>query len=217
MAFAESYRRQVTLLLRMLPYVAMEECFALKGGTAIYLFVRAMPRLSVDIDLTYLPVAPRDASLAAINAAMARISDRIHHHIPGAKIATGEVDGAITRRTIRAEAAQIKIEVTPVLRGTVFQLELRAVSRAVEDAFGFAEIKVVSFADLFCSCRRTLTRYLSCLFVPPPILARSFEITESSSVSVKLRLRKRSARAANGSSASSVGIVAPNSASCCAR
>ncbi len=45
------YYQQVTLLIRMLPLVAQEKVFALKGGTAINLFVRNFPRLSVDIDL----------------------------------------------------------------------------------------------------------------------------------------------------------------------
>jgi hypothetical protein len=40
------------LLVEVLPVVAGEPCFALKGGTAINLFVRDLPRLSVDIDLT---------------------------------------------------------------------------------------------------------------------------------------------------------------------
>lgn len=53
------YRAQVELLLQVLPHVAAETCFALKGGTALNLFVRDMPRLSVDLDLTYLPVEPR--------------------------------------------------------------------------------------------------------------------------------------------------------------
>ena len=52
----ERYRRQVALLVRILPFVAKEKCFALKGGTAINLFFRNLPRLSVDIDLAYLPV-----------------------------------------------------------------------------------------------------------------------------------------------------------------
>jgi predicted nucleotidyltransferase component of viral defense system len=56
LAFSEIYRKQVKLLIRILPFIAEEDCFALKGGTAINLFVRNMPRLSVDIDLTYLPV-----------------------------------------------------------------------------------------------------------------------------------------------------------------
>lgn len=53
------YRAQVDLLLQVLPYVAKEKMFALKGGTAINLFIRDMPRLSVDIDLTYLPLDSR--------------------------------------------------------------------------------------------------------------------------------------------------------------
>ncbi len=149
MTIAETYRRQVALLLRALPFVAEEQCFALKGGTAINLFFRDMPRLSVDIDLTYLPVHPRQASLAAIDAAMKRIAARIQNGIPGARVTNDVTEGAITRLLVRAENAQIKIEVTPVLRGCVYEPEMRAVMPAVEDAFGFAEINVVSFADLF--------------------------------------------------------------------
>jgi predicted nucleotidyltransferase component of viral defense system len=77
MPVSEVYQRQVSLLIRILPLVAAEECFALKGGTAINLFVRDMPRVSVDIDLTYLPLSSREESLAAIDAAMKRIAERI--------------------------------------------------------------------------------------------------------------------------------------------
>jgi predicted nucleotidyltransferase component of viral defense system len=73
MAASEPYRRQAALLVRTIPLVATETCFALKGGTAINLFLRDMPRLSVDIDLTYLPVENRATSLANINAAMQRL------------------------------------------------------------------------------------------------------------------------------------------------
>lgn len=66
MAFLNTYRQQVALLIRTIPFVAREQAFALKGGTAINLFVRDMPRLSVDIDLTYLPVEDRATSLKAI-------------------------------------------------------------------------------------------------------------------------------------------------------
>ncbi|GMR18753.1 MAG: hypothetical protein BMS9Abin33_1194 [Gammaproteobacteria bacterium] len=58
------YFKQVELLVQMLPVVAQYDCFALKGGTAINLFVRDMPRLSVDIDLTYIPVNKRDEALS---------------------------------------------------------------------------------------------------------------------------------------------------------
>ena len=74
MAASEKYRRQAALLVRTIPLVAAETCFALKGGTAINLFVRDMPRLSVDIDLTYLPLKDRASSLEEINAAMLRLA-----------------------------------------------------------------------------------------------------------------------------------------------
>jgi len=54
------YHRQVELLIRCLPEIEKQACFALKGGTAINLFVRDMPRLSIDIDLVFLPIEPRE-------------------------------------------------------------------------------------------------------------------------------------------------------------
>ena len=46
----ERYLRQVALLVHILPFISEQECFALKGGTAINMFIRSLPRLSVDID-----------------------------------------------------------------------------------------------------------------------------------------------------------------------
>ncbi|VAW49679.1 Ync [hydrothermal vent metagenome] len=66
----EAYKKQVKLVLDVLPEVAKEDCFALHGGTAINLFVRNMPRLSVDIDLTYIEIAQRKKTLDAINATL---------------------------------------------------------------------------------------------------------------------------------------------------
>jgi hypothetical protein len=56
-----AYRRQVALLIRTLPFVAAGDCFVMKGGTAINLFVGDLPRLSVDIDLTYLLILMRES------------------------------------------------------------------------------------------------------------------------------------------------------------
>ena len=77
----ENYAAQVALLVRILPYVAKEEIFTLQGGTAINLFYRDLPRLSVDIDLTYLPVKDRAESLVEINDAMDRIAAAIESGI----------------------------------------------------------------------------------------------------------------------------------------
>lgn len=151
MAFLEAYRQQVALLIRVLPFVSQEKAFALKGGTAINLFMRDLPRLSVDIDLTYLPVEERAASLAAIDDAMVRIKKAIEKGIPGSRVnASRSVDERIvTKLLVRTGEAQIKIEATPVLRGAVYNPVIVRVAPAVEAAFGFAEIQVVSFADLF--------------------------------------------------------------------
>jgi predicted nucleotidyltransferase component of viral defense system len=149
MAFTEIYRRQVALLIGILPLVTEEACFALKGGTAINLFVRELPRLSVDIDLTYLPVAPRPQSLADINGAMKRIAGRIKGKLTDAQITEATTENTIVKLTVRSQGVQIKIEVTPVLRGCVFEPEMISVKPAVEEEFGFAEARVVSFADLY--------------------------------------------------------------------
>ena len=152
MPASEQYRRQAALLIRVLPFVAEEKCFALKGGTAINLFVRNMPRLSVDIDLTYLPVADRKTSLAKIDAAMKRVAERIQKGISGVRVTSStlkEAGGIVSKHFVELDGVQIKIEVTPVLRGCVYEPETRSVSGAAEKAFGFAEIQVVSFADLY--------------------------------------------------------------------
>src|ERR1017187_6439923 len=151
MPASELYRRQAALLIRTIPLVAAETCFALKGGTAINLFVRDMPRFSVDIDLTYLPIAGRAASLKEIDAGMRRIADAISRGIPGARASPSIMQGenCVTKLIVRADGVQTKIEVTPVLRGCVYEPTIRSVSAPVEDQFGFAEIQVVSFPDLY--------------------------------------------------------------------
>ncbi len=147
----EGYRKQAALLVRTVPLVAGETCFALKGGTAINLFLRDMPRLSVDIDLTYVPVADRASSLKEIDAAMKRIAEAITRGLPGARVSAGAPKGekGITKLIVRDNDAQIKVEVTPVLRGCVYEPAVRSVSARVEEEFGFAEMPVVSFADLY--------------------------------------------------------------------
>ncbi len=151
MPLAEAYRKQVALLIKIVPLVAAEPAFALKGGTAINLFLRDMPRVSVDIDLTYVPIKNRASSLKEIDAAMKRIAAAIEHGVRGAKVNTSAPKGekGITKLIVSGDGAQIKIEVTPVLRGCVYEPEVRSVSARVEEEFGFAEMSVVSFPDLY--------------------------------------------------------------------
>ncbi len=146
----EDYTAQVALLVRILPFIAKEKIFALKGGTAINLFYRDLPRLSVDIDLTYLPIKDRQESLIEINNAMDRIAAAIEVGITGTKtqrISGG--GGGATRALARLGSAEIKIETSPVTRGVVHDPEQRQVSMTVENEFGYAEMNIVSFEDLF--------------------------------------------------------------------
>lgn len=149
MAFRDQYQGQVRLLMRLIPIVARETCFALKGGTAINLFIRNLPRLSVDIDLMYLPINDRPEALADIDAAMKRIKTSTLAEVPGARVAENVHDSAILRLFVMAEGTQVKIEVSPVLRGVVHEPSVIPVTEAVEEVFGFAETSVVSFEDLF--------------------------------------------------------------------
>jgi predicted nucleotidyltransferase component of viral defense system len=148
---SEAYERQVALLIAVMPFVAAERDFALKGGTAINLFLRDLPRLSVDIDLTYLPVEDRAQSLAAIDAAMKRLGAAIAGGLRDARVTevVNRAEKIVTKLTVQTRDAQIKIEVTPVLRGCVFPAEERSVSAATEARFGYAQTQLVSFADLY--------------------------------------------------------------------
>jgi hypothetical protein len=125
----EAYASQVALLVRLLPFIAAEKVFALKGGTAINLFYRGMPRLSVDIDLTYLPVRSRAESLAEIDEALDRIAAAANGGITGLdarRIAGG--GGGATRIRARLGGADVKIETSPVTRCVVHDPEQRDVS-----------------------------------------------------------------------------------------
>ncbi|MGJ0637752.1 nucleotidyl transferase AbiEii/AbiGii toxin family protein [Xenorhabdus bovienii] len=142
------YYRQVALLISALPVVASERCFALKGGTAINLFVRDFPRLSVDIDLVYVPLESRDVALVNIRAALTRITGLLQQQVGvSAILQTNNHDEM--RIIVSSQEAQIKIEVSPVARGTLYPSQDLDVAEAVEDEFGFATIQVVSMADLY--------------------------------------------------------------------
>lgn len=142
------YYRQVALLVRALPYVANEICFALKGGTAINLFIRDFPRLSVDIDLAYIPLESREVALPNVREALTRITAELEAQA-GISAALQANNAEEMRIIVTTDDAQIKIEVSPVARGTLYPPQEREVVEAVEEEFGFAAIQVVSLPDLY--------------------------------------------------------------------
>jgi predicted nucleotidyltransferase component of viral defense system len=129
--------------------IGRESCFALKGGTAINLFIRDMPRLSVDIDLVYLPLHDREMALAEVRRAMTRIAEAIRNEIRGSQVLPTTVEGDLLRLFVVLETARVKIELSPVLRGSVFAPVETAVRPIVESEFGFAEIPVLALPDLY--------------------------------------------------------------------
>ncbi len=145
------YRSQVNLLLQVMPYVANEEIFALKGGTAINLFIREMPRLSVDLDLTYLPFDSRTTALSNIHNGLSRIKQSIEKAIRGLKVVSVRHDeGRDIKLNCQYPGAQIKIEVNTTTRGHLFPVKFMQIKDKVQEEFGkFAAINVVSHAELF--------------------------------------------------------------------
>lgn len=145
------FSEQARLMVALLPQVAKQTCFALKGGTAINLFIRDMPRLSVDIDLVYLPVEDRQASLTNIDKALEAIATDIEQLIVGASVRTSSLKETRSRYKLLVwqKEISVKIEVTPVLRGSVYPAELSELSTRAHAAFGFARMQLLSFEDLY--------------------------------------------------------------------
>lgn len=148
---APEYKAQVDLLLTILPHVAKEESLALKGGTAINLFIRDMPRLSVDIDLTYLNREHnREQALQNISEALDRIQSRIEQAIPNISVTRIHQQGQDVKLNCQTAQATVKIEVNTVTRGILYPAHLLRVTQTVETEFQkFAALKVVSHAELY--------------------------------------------------------------------
>ncbi len=139
----EAYKKQVSLLLSVLPEVAKESCFALHGETAINLFIREMPRLSVDIDLTYIFIEDRQTTLSNISAALIRIKDSIKALKPTIRIK--HLDKTC-KLQISDLGAQIKIEVNMVNRGILSEPVKLPLCKIAQDQF-----------DVFCTINLMLT------------------------------------------------------------
>lgn len=149
MSFQEVYKNQVALLLEVLPVLNEFNCFALKGGTAINLFVHDMPRLSVDIDLTYLPVESRDVFLLNIETELLKMKQLIEKLDLTVKTVLMK-NGAISKLQAYNNHAMIKIEPNFVLRGSVFSCEEKELCEKAQDEFlKFMRVKTLSVADLY--------------------------------------------------------------------
>jgi predicted nucleotidyltransferase component of viral defense system len=138
------------LLIQVAPVVFESGVFALKGGTAINLFVRDMPRLSVDLDLVFPDHSlPRDQALAQINEAVRQVSARLK--IRGFQVRTVTATGAgETKILVRRGNIEIKVEVNFVLRGTVYPVRLASLSAKARDTLqAELEVPMASLEDIY--------------------------------------------------------------------
>ena len=130
------YADTVRLLLNIAPDVFDNDIFAMKGGTALNLFLRDMPRLSVDIDVVYLPwQTPRDEALQAINQELAAIAKRVEPLGVQTRLIRSK-DLGDTKLIAENESSQVKVEVNVVFRGTVLPATRSPLSARTSDLFG---------------------------------------------------------------------------------
>lgn len=142
-----SYKQQVSLLLQVLPEVAKEPVFALHGGTAINLFVRDMPRLSVDIDLTYIPIEDRKTSFKNIIESLGQIKAKLEKILPEATITLKEETLKLQITTVNA---QIKLEVNQINRGVMDDTVTLSLCEKTQEEFdAFCAIQVVPLGQLY--------------------------------------------------------------------
>jgi len=144
------YFKQVDLLLNILPLISRNEDFALKGGTAINLFVQDFPRLSVDIDLAYLPIQDRKTTLKRIDRHLKEIGVRCQKYLPGVELNYKEKHNLSYGLIVHREKTVIKIEPNSTIRGSVFPAITLPLAKKVEEMFEKTmEIRTLSVEDLY--------------------------------------------------------------------
>jgi predicted nucleotidyltransferase component of viral defense system len=143
------YLETARLLTQVVPLVLVDDTFALKGGTAINLFVRDMPRLSVDLDLVFPDhTLPRDQALARINDAIRQAAERLKKR--GFQTHAPAADAGETKLLVRRDRIEVKIEVNFVLRGTVRPVRRASLTPVARDVLmADLDIPVVSLEDVY--------------------------------------------------------------------
>lgn len=146
------YVDTVRLMLEVAPEVFASDRFALKGGTALNFFVQEMPRLSVDIDVVFLPhQLPRATALAEISKELAVIQARLQSRGLKAEIASSKT-GDETKILARRDRIEVKVEINYVFRGTLLPVEMRPLTKAASDLFTTAlAVPTLAVAELYGS------------------------------------------------------------------
>jgi predicted nucleotidyltransferase component of viral defense system len=143
----EIYKRQVALLIRIMPLVYQIKDFAVHGGTAINLFHKNMPRYSVDIDLTYIHIQEREESLRTIKEHLTILKKNIEKTIPNIKVIP-KYD--IWKLQCTLNGATVKIEVNGTKRGVIGEIEEKMLCQKAQQEFSMAcKARTVSYSQLY--------------------------------------------------------------------
>ena len=141
------YKKQVALLIRIMPSVYRIKDFAVHGGTAINLFHKNMPRYSVDIDLTYIPIQEREESLKTINEHLKTLKANIEKSVPGIKVVP-KYD--VWKLQCTLNGATVKIEVNGTKRGLIGVTEDKMLCDKAQQEFSMAcKARTVSYSQLY--------------------------------------------------------------------
>jgi predicted nucleotidyltransferase component of viral defense system len=143
----ETYLAQARILTQVAPLIFTDDTFALKGGTAINLFVRNMPRLSVDLDLAFPDYTlDRDSALRKMGDALAAASQRLTKQ--GFDVRSGATDEP--KVLARRDGLLVKVEANHVIRGTVGPVHRASLKPRARDMLRVDfEVPVVSLEDLY--------------------------------------------------------------------
>ena len=143
----DRYRKQVALLIRIMPAVYKIKEFAVHGGTAINLFHRNLLRYSVDIDVTYIPIENRQQSLASINQKLLEVKKNIEKTIPGIVV---KHKPDVWKLLCTLGDATVKIEVNATKRGIIGDVvELPLCEKARNEFSMGCKARTVSFSQLY--------------------------------------------------------------------
>ena len=142
------YAQKVELLLRLMPIVMEEGVFAVHGGTAINLFLKDLPRYSVDIDLTYIHLSDRTESLADINMHLKSICEKAKKAFKGMHIVPNY---STCKLLCEYRGKQVKVEVNQTKRGLVGGDAVTIpLSDKAQDEFGlYCEANIVPLTQLY--------------------------------------------------------------------
>jgi hypothetical protein len=144
--------RTVRLLLDIAPAVFVNPVLALKGGTALNLFLQDMPRLSVDIDAVFTRHdVPRELAIQTIGEELMAIRERVVRMGYGV-VTPKTAEGHEAKLFIRADDAEVKVEVNYVFRGTVLPVEPRRLVPAAQERFAASiDLPVLTPKELYGS------------------------------------------------------------------